>query len=80
MNEKIIQIVLEEMDDGDWTQAKLAKKAGVSQATISRLLNGEEIKLSMLRKIFAALKLPFLLDIYDRKHVLLIKATLETRD
>jgi len=79
MNENIVKIVQEERKIRGWSQDKLAEEAGISQPTVSRLEDGKDVSLDSLRKIYQALGLPFLLDIYTREQLLLIATTLKTR-
>lgn len=79
INQKIARVIKEEMKARNWTQQKLEDKSGISQPTISRVLNGSNVEVDTLRQLYQALELPFLLDIYDREQLLVIRTTLKTR-
>jgi len=79
MNGNIAKVVQQEMDSRGWTQQILEDKSGISQATISRVLDGKNVKLNTVRRLFEALELPFCLDIYTREQLLLIATTLKSR-
>lgn len=44
------------MENGPYTVSELAQKCGVTRATIYRILNGNEITLTLAHKIFIATK------------------------
>lgn len=55
LDEYILSKVRTEMHDRGMTNTHLAKKSGVSEATISRLLRGSNLNVALVDKILSAL-------------------------
>jgi len=62
LEQYIIQKISTAMHERGYTQAGLAKKSGVTEATISRVLNGGPVKVAVADKILKALDLQFKIE------------------
>jgi transcriptional regulator with XRE-family HTH domain len=59
MNDEFTKWLLKELDQRDWSQAKLARLGGFSRSSLSRILNGQrKIGVDVASKIADALSLP----------------------